>query len=148
MNDKQREAPMTLEYLLDRLAIQDTITRGATAIDTGRPELFDEVFTEDAIIDYSPLWGPDNYSAFKAWSKAWASAGAEQFAAWQHLLSNMVVEIDGDKATAMTDFYNPLIMKDLTVLPGHGRYHDTLKRTPAGWRISHRKTQPLRIPPG
>ena len=51
---------MSLEYLLDRLAIQDTVTRGATAVDTRQPDLFDDVFTEDAIIYYSPLWGPES----------------------------------------------------------------------------------------
>lgn len=139
---------MSIEYLLARLAIQDTVTRGATAIDTARPDLFDDVFTEDAIIDYSPLWGPDKYPAFKAWSIEWASSGSEHFVAWQHLLSNMVVEISGDTASCMTDFYNPIIMKDQTVLQAHGRYHDTLTRTSAGWRISHRKTQTLRNPMG
>src|SRR5579862_6803411 len=46
------EWAMSLEYLLDRLAIQDTITRGCTAIDNRRPELFDQVFTQDAVLDY------------------------------------------------------------------------------------------------
>jgi ketosteroid isomerase-like protein len=137
---------MSIDYLLDRLAIQDTITRGCTAIDTRQPDLFDQVYTKDAIIDYSPLWGPDGYTAFRQWSKGWAEAGAEQFSAWQHHLTNMVVEINGDTATAMTDFYNPIIKKDQSVMHAYGRYHDSLARTAEGWRITHRKTEPLRDP--
>jgi hypothetical protein len=137
---------MSLQYLLDRLAIQDTITRGCTAIDTRQPELFDQVFTEDAVIDYSPIWGPGSYKSFRQWSKGWAEAASENFSGWQHLLSNMVVEIDGDTATAMTDFYNPIIEKDQSVLHSYARFHDKLTRTPKGWRVSHRKVQALRSP--
>lgn len=135
---------MSIEYILDRFAIQDTLIRCSTAVDTNRPDLFDQVFTENAIIDYSPLWGPENFQAFKRWSKEWVEAASNNYAAWQHHLTNMVIEIDDGTAKAMTDFYNPIIGKDQTVLHAYGRYHDQLTRTPAGWRISHRKTQPLR----
>ena len=137
---------MSLQYLLDRLAIHDTITRGCTAIDTRQPDLFDQVFTQDAIVDYSPLWGPDSYPAFREWSKGWADSASGSFAAWMHLLSNMVVEIDGDQATAMTDYHNPLIAMDQSVIHSFARYHDRLARTPDGWRITHRRTEALRAP--
>jgi hypothetical protein len=137
---------MSLEYLLDRLAIQDTITRGCTAIDTRTPDLFDQVFTPDAVVDYSPLVDPMDYPGFRRWSQAWVDGAAANFHGWQHLLSNMVVEIDGDTASASTDFYNPLVANDQSVIHSYGRYHDRLVRTAAGWRIAHRKTQALRNP--
>ena len=135
---------MSIQYLLDRLAIHDTIVRGCTAIDTRQPDLFDQVYSEDAVIDYSPLWGPADYKSFREWSKGWADSASTKFDSWQHLVSNMVVEIDGDTAKAMTDFYNPLVAKDQSVIHAYARWHDKLKRTPAGWRVSHRKTQSLR----
>ncbi len=137
---------MSLEYLLDRLAIQDTITRGATAVDTRQADLFDQVFTSDAVIDYSPLAEPMDYPAFRKWSADWVASALDTFHGWQHLLSNMVVEIDGDEASAMTDFYNPLILKDQSVMHAYARYHDKLVRTEAGWRIRHRWCQAVRDP--
>jgi hypothetical protein len=139
---------MSLDYLLDRLAIQDTITRGCTAIDTRRPELFDQVFTSDAVIDYGPLAEPMDYATFRQWSADWVASASETFHGWQHLLSNMVVEIDGDAASVMTDFYNPLIMKDQSVVHSYARYYDKLVRTAQGWRIAHRRTQAIREPDG
>lgn len=137
---------MSLEYLLDRLAIQDTITRGCTAIDTRRPDLFDQVFTPDAVIDYGPLAAPMDYQTFRKWSQDWVDGAAASFHGWQHLLSNMVVEIEGDGASVSSDFYNPLVALDQSVIHSYGRYHDRLVRTEAGWRIAHRRTQALRNP--
>lgn len=137
---------MSLEYLLDRLAISDTIIRGCTAIDTRRPDLFDQVFTTDAVIDYRPLVGLLDYKAFRKWSQEWVDTAADNFHGWQHLLSNMVVELEGDTASVTVDFYNPLIKKDHSVAHCYGRYHDKLIRTEAGWRISHRRTEGLRDP--
>ena len=74
------------------------------------------------------------------------ATASENFHGWQHLLSNMVVEIDGDTASVMTDFYNPLIMKDQSVAHAYARYHDKLVRTEQGWRIRHRWTQAIRDP--
>ena len=137
---------MSLEYLLDRLAIHDTIVRGCTAIDKHQPELFDQVFAGDAMIDYSPIWGPDDYPAFRKWSKEWVDCASEGFSGWRHLLCNMAVDIEGDTARVATDYYNPVIAKDQTVIHSYATFYDTLIRTPEGWRISHRKTEAVRAP--
>jgi hypothetical protein len=139
---------MSLEYLLDRLAIQDTITRGCTAIDTSQPDLFDQVFTRDAVIDYSPLAEPMEYPAFRKWSADWVATASDNFYGWQHMLSNFVVAIDGDAASVTSELYNPLIMKDQSVVHAYARYHDKLVRTEAGWRIRHRWCQAIRDPSG
>jgi hypothetical protein len=134
---------MSLEYLMDRLAIQDTLTRFSTAIDTRKLELLDQVFAADAVLDYGSYWGPGDFEGFKQW----AEVALKNFSAWQHLLANMVIEIDGDTATSMTDFYNPIISGDAgteqTVLHAYGRYHDALRRTADGWRITRRRMEPL-----
>ena len=98
----------SIDYLLDRLAIQDTLVRFSTAIDTGQHALLDQVFTPDATLDYGEYFGPGNLENFRRW----AEATMDHIAACQHLLSNFVIEIEGDTATA---------------------------RTPDGWRIGDRK---------
>lgn len=57
-----------------------------------------------------------------------------------HTLSNIVVSIDGDIATARSYVDAILIAGDgQSGLNPHGFYEDQLQRTPEGWRISHRR---------
>ncbi len=133
------EENISLKALADRIAVQDTLTRYATALDTHNPELFKEVFTEDAILDYRSAGGVrGTYREVRDWLRESMSA----FNSWQHLLSNMVITIEGDTASARTDVYNPLAHKDengvMKVLHIGANYTDRLLRTPAGWRISER----------
>lgn len=129
----------SIEQLADRLAIQDTLTRYATALDTKRPELFDEVFTPDAYVDYSASGGiKGTYTELRDWL-AEAMSG---FSAWQHLLSNFVIKIEGDEAESFTSCYNPLSANTedggSAVVHVGANYTDRLRRTPQGWRIYHR----------
>ncbi len=134
---------MSLDYIMDRFAIQDTITRGAKAVDLRQPDMFDEVFAGSATIDYRPLVEVMDYTAFKKWAADWAATASEHFHSWMHILSNMVVEIEGDSASVVTDLYTPMVLKDQSVQHFYGRYHDKLARTDKGWRIVHRWTESL-----
>ncbi len=128
----------SVEYLLDRLAIQDTLVRFSTAVDSKQLDLLDRVFTPDATLDYAPIWGPGNFDEFMQWAKS----TLDKFAACQHLLSNFVVEIDGDTASTRTELHNPIFVgegESRQLINAHGHYLDQLVRTADGWRISHRK---------
>ena len=132
----------SIEYLLDRLAIQDTLVRFSTAIDTNRHSLLDQVFTPDARLDYGEYFGPGNLEDFRNW----AAATMDHIAACQHLLSNFVIEIEGDTATARTELHNPVFIGeggDRRLIHAHGHYLDQLVRTSHGWRISDRKMTAL-----
>ncbi len=131
-----------LQELADRTAIQDTLIRYSTALDTRNFKLLEEVFTEDAFIDYSSSGGVQgNWKDLKDWLQQTLS----RFSSWQHLLSNMVITIEGDKATARTDVYNPLAYTDeegkMQVMHAGAYYKDRLIRTSAGWRISERRLE-------
>ena len=132
----------SVEYLLDRLAIQDTLVRFSTVIDTKQLDLLDQVFTADAMLDYSPLWGPGNLLEFRQW----AETTLAKFAACQHLLSNFVIEIDGDIASTRTELHNPIFVgegRERQLINAHGHYLDRLVRTPEGWRINRRRMRSL-----
>src|SRR5690606_30061960 len=91
-----------LQYVLDRIEIEDVLRRYATAMDTGEMELFDDIFTEDAVCDYTQSGGPKtSYPELRDW----LVEGMKRFTHWQHLLSNLVVTVDGDRATARTDVF-------------------------------------------
>ena len=68
-----------------------------------------------------------------------------RFQGYQHMISNSVVEIDGDSATARTMCHNPMVLEKKD-----GKSHvffcglwyvDKLIRTSVGWRIKERREE-------
>ena len=125
-----------LRELRDRQLIQDTLTRYASALDLHTPDLFAEVFTDDAIIDYTAAEGIKG-----DWRELrdWLAVTMSRFSGWQHLLSNMVVSIEGDEASARTECYNPLVTAAGEVLHVGCNYTDRLRRVGDDWRIFQRR---------
>ncbi|CAN5281316.1 hypothetical protein BH10PSE1_BH10PSE1_05690 [soil metagenome] len=65
-------------------------------------------------------------------------------ASGQHLLSNVLIEVTGDEASAVSDY--TFIRRDAageTNVVLAGRYHDVLARTSAGWRFRVREATAL-----
>lgn len=125
----------TLEQLLDRLEIDDLLTRYATAIDTSNFDLLDDVFTADAQVDYTSAGGiAGDFPTIKAW----LSEVLPYFPAYQHLVGNRNVVLEGDTATSVSVFFNPMVQKDGDTFFVGGEYHDRMIRGPEGWRIIER----------
>lgn len=127
-------------HWVERLAIQETLTRYAHALDSRQPELLQQVFTADADIDYSACGGA--HGSVGEWHE-WLVGAMSHFESWQHLLSNFVIELDGDTAQSLTRCYNPLQGRneDGTRYVNHVgcHYRDQLVRTADGWRICKRQ---------
>jgi 3-phenylpropionate/cinnamic acid dioxygenase small subunit len=130
---------LSLQQISDRIEIDDLLIRYTVAIDTKDWELLDMVFTPDAKVDYTTSGGiKGDYPEVRAWlAKALAL-----FDMTQHLISNSVVRIDGDTATARTMVFNPMGRDDgkggLSLFYVGAWYDDKLVRTPEGWRITER----------
>jgi 3-phenylpropionate/cinnamic acid dioxygenase small subunit len=129
----------SLDAIADRLEIEEVLTRYAWALDTKEFDGLDDVFTPDAFVDYTSAGGvKGSYPEVKAW----LSQVLPHFPAYQHLVTNKHIEIDGDTATSRAGFYNPMgqQQKDgsLSFFYVGGEYHDTLVRTDQGWRIAER----------
>lgn len=128
-----------LGQLRDRLDIEDLLTRYCAAIDAKDFDLLDEVFTADATIDYTRSGGiRDAYPAVKSW----LATVLAPFRVVQHLITNVRVEIDGDRARSVCYFFNPMGLPQQddgvrTFFCG-GIYRDRLIRTERGWRITER----------
>lgn len=61
----------------------------------------------------------------------------------RHILTNSIVEIDGDTARAKSDWY--LIKPGAGQawdIEGAGYYHDELRRSPGGWLFTRREIRP------
>jgi len=97
---------LELQEISDRLEIQDLTWRYAELIDSGDFErLRDDVFTDDAFIDYTELGGPagdlESTIAFLAGAMA-------LFNGYQHLTANHRISIDGDRAMGRIMCFNPM----------------------------------------
>lgn len=127
-----------LQAISDRLDIEDVLTRYAWSIDTREFDGLDDVFTPDAFVDYTSAGGiKGQYPEVKAW----LAQVLPHFPAYQHLVTNKDIRIDGDTATSRSAFYNPMGQQKgekLSFFFVGGEYHDKLVRTPAGWRINER----------
>jgi 3-phenylpropionate/cinnamic acid dioxygenase small subunit len=128
----------TLEELYDRLEIDQLLTRYATAIDTKDFDLLDQVFTPDAHLDYTTAGGiAGDFPAVKAW----LSEVLPHFPQYQHVIGNRNVTLNGDTASSIAAFFNPMVMKNGETFFCGGEYRDQLVRTADGWRINDRFEQ-------
>ncbi len=129
---------MTLQEISDRIEIQDLLVRYSHCIDTRNWDGLDEVFTPDAFIDYTALGGSKGTLRE---TKEFLGKSMVLFKSFQHMISNIVLEIDGDDATARTILHNPMVMdrdgKEHVFVCGLW-YVDKLVRSEQGWRSRER----------
>ena len=118
--------------LADRHEIHELLARYARGVDTCDWELWKSVFTPDAHIDYSSAGAPagnrDEIADFLA--------GAIPTLGWtQHYITNVEIELDGDRARVRAAFYNPMQLPGMDAPSAcGGYYHHDLVRTDDGWR--------------
>ena len=122
---------MDRQALADRIAVEDLLTRYATAVDRRDWEQYRSIFTADAEIDYTSAGGiagtVDEIVEF-------LSTSLEMFEMTQHLVSNIDLEVNGDSATVTAMFNNPMRLTGGDTWFTGGWYHHDLVRTPDGWR--------------
>lgn len=131
-----------LRTLIDRIAIEDCIKRYAHLIDSGEPaRVADEVFAEDADITLGGI-AVVGHGAIRDTLRGLT----ETMAGVSHNITNILVEVRGDDAVALSRIIgwhwfarpdaDPFGEADLVAVGG---YQDRLRRTPDGWRIYHRR---------
>jgi hypothetical protein len=126
---------LDLRQLSDRIEIADLLTSYTRAVDTGDWDRLDTVFTPDARIDYTATGGIQGTFAEV---KAWLAEVLPVFARRQHVIGQSEVVLDGDAATVVAYFLNPMVSVGddgaERLFACGGYYHHGLVRTPAGWR--------------
>ena len=115
--------------------IGDVLVRYATGIDRRDWPLFRTVFTDDCELDYGEIgsWtGVDAVTEFMV-------AAHEMAGHTMHRITNQVVTVDGDSATARA-YVDALIMAqdNRSGVNAAGFYDDEFVRTDAGWRLARR----------
>lgn len=126
----------------DRQDISDLLVRYATGIDRRDWPLFRTVFTDDCELDYGEIgrWsGVDEVTDFM--DKTHARAGHTL-----HRLSNQVIAVEGDNATARTYVDAVIMFGDKQAgVNAWGFYDDEIVRTGEGWRIARRRFTQVRV---
>ncbi|WP_102142921.1 nuclear transport factor 2 family protein [Mycobacterium hubeiense] len=128
---------LSLAEISDRFEIQQLLIDYSTAIDQKRFDDLDKVFTPDAYIDYRVTGGIDGqYPRVKAW----LAEVLPNFPAYYHMLGNVDLRIDGDRATSRAICFNPMAMggEHKQIYFVGIWYVDEFIRTPDGWRMSRR----------
>ena len=123
---------MDLQALHDTIEIHELLARYARGVDSRDWELWKAVFTPDATIDYTSAGAVVGRRDEVA---AWLEQGLGTVPMTQHFITNIEVDLSGDRARARAMFYNPML------LPGMaeqsycgGYYHHDLVRTAEGWK--------------
>jgi ketosteroid isomerase-like protein len=126
----------SLQALQDRVDITDVLYRYSSSVDKLDYEGVRSTLADDLWAQYGngePVTGGDTVAAW--------IAEATATIIWQHhQLSVYHVDIEGDRATALSYLTSHQVFTDdpdsAKILVA--RYHDELRRTPAGWKISRR----------
>lgn len=136
---------MSVQEISDRLEIQDLIARYSVALDSRDYDALDELFTDDAILDYRATGA---IRGSLAEMKRFVADAFTMFSATQHLTAGTTITFadGGDTAHAKSACHNPMVFGgDLApkmMIVGLW-YVDTLVRTPDGWRFKERVEQQL-----
>jgi uncharacterized protein (TIGR02246 family) len=127
--------------LADRIAIEDLVTRYYAHLGTNDAGAFGEYYTEDAVFDVNGVVSTGReeiealYANMDEEGDSVANAGV-----FHMVLSNPVIDIDGDTATASflwTGILNPDVSAPPQVAE-HGREYDLLVKQDGKWLISKR----------
>ena len=123
----------------DRLEIADLMHRYAQMVDFREWDSMDSVFAPGASIDYTSTGGKSGpYREILGW----LDRALEPWPINLHYITNLTVELDGDRARSRCYFNAPMgrVGDDgaQLVITNAGYYADDLVRTEAGWRITQR----------
>ncbi len=128
-----------VQRLLDRADIMDTIHKYATGIDLHDWATYRSIFADEVEFDFSSFEGqPPTMMKADDWVAQVRSVLAG-FDATQHVLTNHVIDIDGDRASTtvymQAEHFLANNQGDNSIALG-GYYNHVLSRTPSGWKIT------------
>lgn len=129
-----RKDRVTVQDLIDRAAIGDTIIRYATGIDRRRWPLYRSIFADEVDIDFSTWSGVAERMRADDWVER-VRRGLSGFDATQHNLTNLVFAIGGTTARCVVNMIATHRLGDEFQRLG-GFYTHRLERAGEGWRIA------------
>ena len=124
-------------------AIRRTIGGYCQRLDDGRFDEWAELFTEDArlVLMGRVTTGRDAIRRYMETVQPDGSRG-------MHVTTNSLIDVDGDAATAATDYLFVRPAPEGMAIIAAGRYLDELVRDGTGWRFRVRTITMLGVPTG
>lgn len=142
-NDKQilADRPVTMETLLDRINIEDFLTRYYYDLSVGKAHALAEYFTEDAVLDVDGVIAKGHKEIAKLYERpAGSEAPKPGYRRHNMLLTNPIINVEGNVATAhviWTGVMNEGAGKPPS-LTEQGREYTELRKVKGKWLISRR----------
>lgn len=126
---------MDLQAVSDKLEITELLYRYARGVDTKDWAVLASVFTRDAHLDYTSVSGPEGP---RDEIVAWLERSLTPVPMTQHVIANVEIELDGDRAKVRALFYNPMHLPGMAE-PAFcgGTYVHHVVRTAEGWKSEH-----------
>ncbi|TDC20253.1 nuclear transport factor 2 family protein [Streptomyces sp. 8K308] len=124
----------------DRAAVTDLVLLHGHLVDAGELDRLDELFTEDVTYDVTDLGGGPLQGLAAIREAALAMGELNPVA--HHVTNVVLTELSADRVLARSKGLG--VRLDGTV--GSVTYEDTVTRTAAGWRITHRVVRARRTP--
>ncbi len=126
---------MDIKEISDRIEIEKLVTDYATAVDTRNFTEFNNLFTQDAHIDYTAVGGiAGNLKEIIKYLET----ALDFFPNYQHFISNISLNIEGLEANGKVMCFNPMQTEDKNVFFLGLWYQDTYKKIDNQWFISSR----------
>lgn len=126
---------MDIKEISDRLEIEKLVTDYATAVDGRNFHEFNNLFTQDAYIDYTAVGG---ISGNTQEIIAYLEEALEFFPNYQHFISNISLTINGNDALGRVMCFNPMQTEDKNVFFLGLWYQDMYKKINDQWFITSR----------
>ena len=137
------DRPVTMKTLLDRIQIEDFLTRYYYDLSVGKAHALAEYFTEDAVLDVDGVVAKGHEEIAKLYQRpegAEAPAAKAQVRRGNMLLTNPIINVEGNVATAhliWTGVMNEGVGKPPSLFE-QGREYTELKKMKGKWLISRR----------
>jgi hypothetical protein len=126
---------MDIIEISDRLELEKLVTDYATAVDSRQFQEFNNLFTIDAHIDYTAVGGiKGNLQEIISYLES----ALEFFPNYQHFISNISLDIQGNEASGKVMCFNPMQTQEDKVFFLGMWYQDTYKKIEDQWFISSR----------
>ena len=130
---------LTLQTVIDRIAIEEVRHRYAQALDTQNWEALPPLFTAQVSTDFSDFGMPPQTVPQEAFIASFRQNLSRPGLRTQHVFSSFRIVVTGDTATSVSNFVGHHFLpgfeggEEFTL---RGEYTDTLVRTAQGWQMS------------
>ncbi|HSQ96592.1 MAG TPA: nuclear transport factor 2 family protein [Croceibacterium sp.] len=130
----------TTQGLLDRVAIQDLVGRYYSNFGKSDNHAFEDYFTDDAVLDVNGKVAHGKAEVPGIYASLAGDANPASLGVFHMILSNPVIDVNGDNATA-TFLWTGVLNDHIDGPPRfweQGREYDRLVKKDGKWLIKHR----------